>query len=98
MAGGMHNSRSQPTVMLMFSGVAKRTGKLGVASTFGSLSKNALPTQSTGIRGGDEADLKKAQANLEQLAIVNTYQIPLPEAQEFAQQGKLKTNKNIEVK
>ncbi len=81
-----------------FNGVAKRTGELGVASAFGSLSKNTLPTQSTGIRGFDESDLKKAKANFEQLAIANAFQIPLSQVKEFAQQGQLKTNAKVEVK
>lgn len=83
---------------IRFNGVAKRTGELGISSAFGSLSKNTLPTQSTGIRGFDEADLKKATADLKQLAIVNSYQIPLVQAEEFARQGQLKANMNIEVK
>jgi hypothetical protein len=81
-----------------FSGVAKRTGEFGVSSALSSLGKNALPTESTGIRGFDEADLQKAKANFEQLALVNTFQVSLNQAGEFAQQGQLKTNSTIEVK
>ena len=81
-----------------FSGVAKRTGELGVASAFNSISNNTLPTQSTGIRGFDEADLKKAKADFKQLAIVDAFQISAAQASEFARQGQLNVNKNIEVK
>lgn len=81
-----------------FSGVAKRTSKLGVASAFNSLSKNTLPTQSTGIRGFDEADLKRAKADFKQLALVNAFQISPSQVKAFARQGQLKTNKKIEVK
>jgi len=81
-----------------FNGVAKRTGELGVASAFGSLTKNTLPTQSTGIRGFDEADLKKAKADFKELALVNAFQITPSQVKEFALQGQLKTNTNIEVK
>ena len=81
-----------------FNGVAKRTGELGVASAFNSLSKNTLPTQSTGIRGFDEADLKKAKADFNQLAIVNAYQISSSQVEAFARQGQLKTNKEVKVK
>ena len=81
-----------------FSGVTKRTGELGVASAFNSISNNTLPTQSTGIRGFDEADLKKAKADFKQLAIVDAFQISAAQASEFARQGQLNVNKNIEVK
>ena len=81
-----------------FNGVAKRTGELGVASAFNSMSKNTLPTQSTGIRGFDEADLKKAKADFKQLAIVDAFQVSAAQASEFARQGQLNVNTNIEVK
>ena len=80
-----------------FNGVAKRTGELGVANAFGSLTKT-LPTQSTGIRGFDEADLKKAKANFKELAIVNAFHVSAAQVKEFALQGQLKTNTKIEVK
>jgi len=81
-----------------FNGLAKRKGELGIRSALGSLGKNTLPTQSTGIRGFDETDLKKAKADLKQLAIVNTFQVSTSQAEAFARQGQLKTNSNIEVK
>jgi len=81
-----------------FNGVAKRTGELGFTDAFGSLSKNTLPTQSTGIRGFDEAELQKAKANFEQLALVNAIQISAAQVKEFAIQGQLKTKTKIEVK
>ena len=81
-----------------FNGVAKRTGELGIASAFGSLSNNTLPTQSTGIRGFDEEDLKKAKADFQQLSLINAFQIPPSQVEEFARQGQLMTKINIEVK
>lgn len=81
-----------------FNGVAKRTGELGVANFFGSLSKNSLPTQSTGIRGFDEADLKNAKADFNALALVNAVEVSTAQVQKFALQGQLKTKTKIEVK
>jgi len=80
-----------------FNGRAKRTAQLGVASAFNSATKNTKPTQSTGIRGFDEADLNKAKADFVQLAVVNSYVIPPKSLQEFAKQGQLSLNKNIKV-
>lgn len=81
-----------------FNGVGKRTAELGVVSAFTSLSKNTQPTQSTGIRGFDEAELKKAKANFEQLAIVKTYSSTKKSVTEFAKQGLLSVNKAVKVK
>ena len=80
---------------IRFNGVEKRDGDLGIASVVSSVINDTLPTQSTGIRGFDEADLKKAQANFDQLAIVNSYGVSKQSAQKFAQQGNLHINTTI---
>lgn len=79
-----------------FTGVLKREGELGVKDMFDSvITRQTKPTTSTGIRGFDEADLQKAKANLQQLAILNSYQISPIKAQQFARQGKLKPHGSI---
>lgn len=79
-----------------FTGVLKREGELGVKDMFDSvITRQTKPTKSTGIRGFDEADLQKAKANLQQLAILDSYQITPKKAQKFAHQGKLKRNDAI---
>lgn len=76
-----------------FVGVLKREGELGVKNVFDSvITKQASPTASTGIRGFDEVELKKAKANLAQLAILSTYKSSPASVKQFAEQGNLTTN------
>ena len=76
---------------------AKRQGDLGVKSLFSSVNNDSLPTVSTGVRGFDVDDLKKAKADLKQVALLNTYSVSAGAAARFAKQGKLKAS-HIKVK
>jgi DNA polymerase III epsilon subunit-like protein len=80
-----------------FNVVTKREGELGVKSLLESMNKSAMPTQSTGIRGFDEEELKKAKPNYQQLEQIKKFAIEKEQVAQFAQQGQLKTNINIEV-
>lgn len=80
-----------------FFAAAKREGDLGVESLFSSVTNDSLPTVSTGVRGFDVDDLKKAKANLKQVALLNTYAVSAGAAARFAKQGKLKVS-HIKVK
>ena len=75
----------------------KREGELGVKSLLNSMSKSTTPTQSTGIRGFDEEELKNAKPNYQQLEIVDTFAIKKEQVAKFSLQGQLKVNKNIKV-
>jgi len=79
-----------------FIGIAKRQGEFGLSALVDSVSKTA-PTSSTGIRGFDEEDLKKAQANLEQVELLDSYQSTATLAKQFADDGKLKA-KQLPIK
>ena len=82
-----------------FIGVLKREGELGVKDMFDSvITRQTKPTTSTGIRGFDEEDLQKAKADLQQLALLNSYQISADKAQSFAVKGKLKRNDAVNAK
>lgn len=80
-----------------FVATVKREGELGVQSLFSSVNNDTLPTVSTGIRGFDVDDIKKAKADLKQVALLNTYAVSAGAAVRFAKQGKLQANK-IKVK
>ena len=71
---------------------AKREGELGVKSLFSSVNNDSLPTVSTGVRGFDVDDLKKAKADLNQVTLLNTYSVSAGAAARFAKQGKLKVS------
>lgn len=75
---------------IRLTGVAKRKGELGVKKMVDSITgKLILPTASTGIRGFDEADLKKAAADIEQVKVLESFSISKKQAQIFARQGNL---------
>jgi uncharacterized protein YgiM (DUF1202 family) len=78
-----------------FIGVAKRQGEFGLSALVDSV-KQTSPTASTGIRGFDEEDLKKAQANFKQLELLGNYQSTTILAKKFAADAKLKT-KNLAI-
>ena len=52
-----------------FTHSAKRDGDLGLGSLFSSVTNDNLPTVSTGVRGFEDADLKSAQANFQQVLL-----------------------------
>lgn len=82
---------------IRFVGVLKRQGELGVQDLFDSVvTRQVSTTQSTGIRGFDEEDLKNAKADLTQLAILSSYNVSSENAAAFAHQGKLRVNKSVD--
>jgi len=76
-----------------FIGVSKRKGELGVAALLSSVQNDTSATTSTGIRGFDEKDLAKATANMEQVVLLDSYQVKQEEAIAFAKQGGLTSKK-----
>jgi hypothetical protein len=73
-----------------FSGVIKRESETGVASLLSSATgRSNLPTVSTGVRGFDEEDLKKAKANNEQIDLLNSYAVEEKNLQDFVNKGRL---------
>lgn len=80
-----------------FSATKKREGDLGIGALFSSVTKDTLPTVSTGVRGFDDADLANAQADFQQVELLSSYSVSLTQAKEFAEQGQLKT-KAVNVK
>ena len=68
---------------------AKRKGELGLSKAFSSMSKSSLPTVSTGVRGFDEDDLKKSQADLKQIELLHAFSVSKKSAKAFAQAGNL---------
>ncbi|MBL4910811.1 MAG: hypothetical protein JKX78_12465 [Alteromonadaceae bacterium] len=85
---------------IRFVGVSKRQGELGVAALLSSISNDTRATSSTGIRGFDEKDLANAKANMQQVALLDTYVVTQDSAIKFAKQGGLATKKmsNEQVK
>jgi len=82
-----------------FVALAKRQGELGVKSLLDSVvSKQVRPTASTGIRGFDEENLKKAKANLQQLKLLKTLKVTPEQAKIFADKGKLKSTFDVDNK
>ncbi len=79
-----------------FTGTAKREGEIGIGDFVSSMS-NTTPTVSSGIRGFDEEQLKKAKANLAQVKLLNAYAATKLSAEQFAKLGKLKPQ-NIAIK
>ncbi|NMP33235.1 SH3 domain-containing protein [Thalassotalea sp. M1531] len=74
----------------------KRTGELGVKNLFDSVvTKKVKPTASTGIRGFDEQDLKKAKANIKQLKLLASYQTTTSSANTFAKKANLTPDSSI---
>jgi len=74
-------------------GVSKRKGELGVAALLSSVQNDTRATTSTGIRGFDEKDLAKASANMQQVVVLDSYQVKKDEAIAFAKQGGLTSKK-----
>ena len=72
-----------------FLSTPKREGDLGIGALYQSASKDTLPTVSTGVRGFDEQELKKAKADFSQLVLLKQYQATPKAAINFAKQGKL---------
>ena len=58
------------------------------------MSKGSLPTVSTGVRGFDDDDLEKSRADFEQVARLNSFAVSKELAKQFAQSGKLSSNKS----
>lgn len=81
-----------------FNVVTKREGELGVKRLLKSMNKSTAPTQSTGIRGFDEEELKQAKPDYQQLEQINAFTIEKEQVTLFAKQGQLRVNKDIEVK
>lgn len=71
-----------------FVGTSKRAGEYGVKSLVSSVS-NSLPTVSTGVRGFDEEDLKNAQANFEQVALLTSFIPASNSVDDFVKKGEL---------
>jgi len=81
-----------------FSGVIKRASETGVANLLSSVTGGSdLPTVSTGVRGFDEEDLKKAKANVKQIELLNSYIIKKESLLDFIYEGRLVVN-HITVK
>jgi len=81
-----------------FSGVIKRESETGVANLVSSVTGGSnLPTVSTGVRGFDEEDLKKAKANIKQIELLNSYIIKKEQLRDFIYKGRLVVN-HITVK
>ncbi|MFT5758623.1 MAG: hypothetical protein ACI9LM_003369 [Alteromonadaceae bacterium] len=79
-----------------FSGVIKRESETGVASLLSSAAGGSnFPTVSTGVRGFDEEDLKKAKASLKQIARLNSYAVEKTNLQSFINKGRLVANNII---
>jgi len=68
---------------------AKREGELGFSHALSSMSQGTLPTVSTGVRGFDEDDLEKSQADFDQVERLNSFAVTKELAQQFAQLGNL---------
>jgi len=68
---------------------AKREGELGLSAAFSSMTKGTLPTVSTGVRGFDDDDLKKAQTDFKQIECLHAYAVSKKSAKLFAQSGHL---------
>ena len=82
---------------IRFAGVMRRESEIGVLSLLSSTRSSNLPTVSTGVRGFDEEDLKKAKANIKQIEILNSYVVQPENLLDFIREGRLFTN-NIIVK
>jgi len=82
---------------IRFAGVMRRESEIGVLSLLSSTRSSNLPTVSTGVRGFDEKDLKKAKANIKQIEMLNTYAVQPESLQYFIREGRLFTN-DIKVK
>lgn len=68
----------------------KREGELGVQSLLSNVfAPHSKPTESTGVRGFDETDIKRAKADIEQLKQLAKYVVSEDEVTEFAFDGKL---------
>jgi len=76
-----------------FSGEAKREGELGVKRVWNSITSGRTDTTvSTGVRGFDEEDLKKATAAPKQVALLASFSSDKKQASTFAKQASLKAN------
>jgi hypothetical protein len=71
---------------------AKREGELGFTDALSSMSKGSLPTVSTGVRGFDDNDLEKSNANFDQIERLNSFVASKESAKLFAQEGNLLSN------
>jgi hypothetical protein len=71
---------------------AKREGELGFSAAFSSMSKGTLPTVSTGVRGFDENDLQKSQADFNQVERLQKYKVSKESAMKFAKSVDLLSN------
>lgn len=72
-----------------FLSTPKREGDLGIGALYQSVSKDSLPTVSTGVRGFDEQKLKQAKADFTQLTLLKQYQVSKEQALNFAKQGQI---------
>ena len=72
---------------------AKREGEFGVKKAWNSLTTGRTEaTASTGIRGFDEEDLKKAVAAPDQVALLTQFSSSKEKARAFAQKARLSAN------
>ncbi|QBG34985.1 hypothetical protein [Litorilituus sediminis] len=81
-----------------FLSMPKREGDLGIGALYQSASKDTLPTVSTGVRGFDEQELKKAKADFSQLALLKQYQASRKATLSFAKQGQLSKHNTEQAK
>lgn len=76
----------------------KREGQIGVEGVFENMvTRQLLPTASTGVRGFDEAALKKAQANKEEVKKLHDLKVDREQVNHFASEVSLVTNNNVEL-
>lgn len=81
-----------------FTDGVKREGQIGVEGVFENMvTRQLLPTASTGVRGFDEEALKKAKANKEQVKKLHTFKVNQSDVVLFAANGKLVTNTEVKI-
>jgi len=76
----------------------KREGQIGVEGVFENMvTRQLLPTASTGVRGFDEAALKKATANKEEVKKLHNLKVNREAVSQFASEASLGSNKSVEL-
>jgi hypothetical protein len=76
----------------------KREGQIGVEGVFENMvTRQLLPTASTGVRGFDEAALKKATANKEEVKKLHNLKVDREQVNHFASEVSLVTNNSVEI-
>lgn len=73
---------------------AYRPGNMGASALWSVVkSGHSDVTATTGVRGLNEEDIKKSNANIDALKTMQAYEVNLQDVQKFAQDGKLKARK-----